>query len=181
MLTVLPVSAKGISYGIWVLKSLIRRNEDNVAAIIQVGGEADEEHPTSSTTFIVLMMKDFSFTAFVSDRSTSPASENYSGTGSAYYEEFHQFMLDFQGEVIGMPGMSSNSREVNQHGIRAACFGFSWDNFFDSICHDFDCPDENIMKQDFYRWTTNRQMEAYKVFLINSVFTHLWEIIPPSR
>jgi len=184
MLTVLPVADMGVSYGIWVLKSLVKRYEDKVVALIQIGGDEDEEHPESSASFIVLLMNGFTFTAFVSDRATSPETETYSGTGSHYYEEFRDFILNFQGDVIGIPGLSSsNSREVNQYGIHAKCMGFSWSKFFDAISEDLGFTNENIsgLRKHFNKLTTNQIMEAYRVFLVNAVFTHLWEFIPPTQ
>ncbi|NJM73026.1 MAG: hypothetical protein HC862_24375 [Scytonema sp. RU_4_4] len=112
MLTVLPVAGQGISYGVMALENLVKRNEDNVVAIIQIGGQADSEHPTSNTSFIVLMMSGFNFTAFVSDRGTMPEGDNYSGTGSTYYQRFRDFMLAFQGEETLMTDIFSETSRI---------------------------------------------------------------------
>ncbi len=177
MLTVLPVANHGISYGIWVLKNLVSRYEENVIAIIQIGGEADSKRPSSMTSFIVLLMDGFNFTAFVSHLGTSPETESYSGTGSYCYKEFRDFAMEFQGEVSGIPRLfQDNSREVNQYGFKARYVGFSWDNFFDEALKDLNCKKENL-RQEF--WATEKGMDwlmnVYRVFLLNGVFTHLWE------
>jgi hypothetical protein len=184
MLTVLPVADKGVSYGIWVLESLVKRYEDKVVSIIQIGGEVDEKHPTSAATFIVVMMDGFTFTAFVSDRGSMPKREDYSGTGSSYYERFRKFVLDFQGEVIGVPGLNvSNDRGVNQYGIHAKCMGFSWDEFYNAISEDLGFKDGTNaeVREKFFSLTTVQKMEAYRIFLVNAFFTHLWEVIPVTR
>jgi len=181
MLTVLPVSSKGVSYGIWVLKSLVKRYEDNVVAIIQIGGEEDSEKPYSTTSFIVLLMDGFNFTAFVSHLGTMPEREDYSGTGSQYYDEFREFVMKFQGEETGVPGLfSDNSREVSQYGLKAKCTGFSWSSFFFAASKDldFDNRDEELSREFFSDMhDMDWLMNVYRVFLINSVFTHLWEVI----
>src|SRR3569832_122325 len=181
MLTVLPVVDTGVSYGIWVLESLVKRYEDKIVAIIQIGGEADEEYPASAASFIVVMMDGFTFTAFVSDRGSMPETKTYSGTGSYYYEQFRKLVLDFQGEVTGIPGLTSdNSREINQYGIRAKCMGFSWNAFLNAIREDLGFVDETNaeVREKFHSLTTAQKMEAYRIFLINGFFTHLWEVIP---
>lgn len=183
MLTVLPTAPQGVPHGTWVLKSLVTRYEDKVAAIIQIGGEEDEEKPQSAASFIVLLIDGFTFTAFVNDRAALPETETYSGTGSYYYEEFRQFILDFQGEVAGSSGLTSrNSREVNQYGVQAKCMGFSWSDFFDAISKDlgFTCENVSELCEQFHELTTNQTMEAYRIFLINAVLTRLWDIIPPT-
>lgn len=180
MLTVLPVAEQGISYGIMALEKLVKRNEDNVVAIIQIGGQADSEYPTSSTSFIVLMMSGFNFTAFVSDRGTMPEGDNYSGTGSTFYQRFRDFMLDFQGEETGIPGLcSDNSREVNERGLQAKCMGFSWSQFFSEASVDLDCNQEELEKQFFSVLAKGMdwKMNIYRLFLINAVFTQLFEVI----
>lgn len=182
MLTVLPVSSKGVSYGIWVLKSLVKRYEDNVVAIIQIGGEEDPEKLHSVTSFIVLLMDGFNFTAFVSHLGTMPEREDYSGTGSHYYDEFREFAMKFQGEETGVPGLfSNNSREVNQYGVKAKCMGFSWSSFFQESSNDLDFNNtKEELSREFFSDTHGMEwlMNVYKVFLINAVFTHLWEMIP---
>ena len=181
----LPVSETGVSYGISVLEALIKRYEDNVVAIIQIGGEEDPEAPSSATSFLVLLLNGFNFSAFVSHLGTSPATEEYSGTGSAYYEEFRNLVLKFQGEVVGIPGLfSSNSRKVNKYGIQAKCMGFSWSTFFDVVYKDM--IDLDIMYKDtkFLRkelFSDKKGMDwlmnVYRIFILNQVCTHLWEII----
>lgn len=180
MLTVLPVAGQGISYGVMVLENLVKRNEENVVAIIQIGGQADSEHPTSSTSFIVLMMSGLNFTAFVSDRGTMPEVDNYSGTGSTFYHRFRDFMLAFQGEETLMTDIFSDSnREVNQCGLQAKCMGFSWFQFFSEASVDLDYNQEELEKQfspvlgKGMDWTMN----IYRLFLINAVFTQLFEVI----
>lgn len=185
MLTVLPVSGDGVSYGIWVLEALIKRYEDNVVTIIQIGGEEDHENPSSATSFIVLLLNGFNFSAFVSHLGTSPATEEYSGTGSAYYEEFRNLVLKFQGEVVGIPGLfSDNSREVNKYGIQAKCMGFSWHTFFgvvykDMIDVDIMYQDQDILTKEFFSDKKGMDwlMNVYRIFILNQVCTHLWEII----
>jgi hypothetical protein len=177
VLTVLPVSDPGISYGIWVLESLVKRYEENVVAIIQIGGEEDRESPSSTASFIVLLMDGFNFTAFVSDRGTMPETPDYSGTGSSYYDRFRKFALDFQGVVTGVPGFfSNNDREVNKYGVKAKAMGFAWNQFFHAAAEGGD--DEALRKEFFTNGKgMHWRMNVYKVFLVNAVFTHLWELI----
>lgn len=93
--------------------------------------------------------------------------------------------MNFQGEEIGVPGLfSKNSREVNQYGVKAKCTGFSWSSFFHKASKDLDFNNkEEELTREFFsdRHGMEWRMNVYKVFLLNAVFTHLWEIIPPLR
>jgi hypothetical protein len=113
-----------------------------------------------------------------------PEREDYSGTGSSYYDRFRKFILDFQGEVTGVPGLNvSNNREVNQYGIHAKCMGFSWNDFYNAISEELGFKEgaNEEVREKFFALTTSQKMEAYRIFLINAFFTHLWEIIPPTK
>ncbi|MEG4214356.1 hypothetical protein QUA27_02750 [Microcoleus sp. Pol14C6] len=110
-----------------------------------------------------------------------PETEDYSGTGSQYYDKFREFAMKFQGTVSGVPGLFNyNSREVNQYGVKAKCMGFSWSSFFWQSSKDLDFNNrEEELSREFFSDTHGMDwlMNVYKVFFINVVFTHLWEFI----
>jgi hypothetical protein len=185
MFTVLPISRRGDRFGGEHLTNLMVHHRSKVRAIIEIGGcymdDFGELVPYTRTTFIVLMIDTvFNFTAFVADRIKVPEPEN---TGAyRFYNKFEKFISEFMKD--------DDNKGIYERDFFVARLDFNWETFYEEISRDFGYTDENVSElrnlfnnESLGAWTINKTMEAYRSFLVNCVFTKLYEsvITPESR
>jgi len=178
MISVLPAGLRGNERGTKVLEDLMVHHEDKVRAIIEIGGyymdDFGEPIPYTRGTFIILINERFNFTAFVADRIKRP------GLGAKpdnFYYKFQEFISEFMTKI--------NNKGINECGFLAEHLEFDWDTFYENISRDFGYTSENISElrkvfnnESLDAWTINKRMEAYRIFLMNCVFTRLYESVP---